>query len=433
MRLRGLVFERFVTFERAEVSLCDDSGAPLDVVLFVGERASGKSALLRGVSSLLAEAVGATEDWTLDDVRRGASGARCRAVFDDLVDGTRAIITLEKELRVASPAAASFRAMPPHAFQRWRSAIDNEAAPKAALSVASSDGGVALSGGGDDGEADPLFEWFVSLRGGPRWDVAVRALDRVLWPCRFDHVTSQGEIVFATPSGAASVDEQGDAVGSVVVMTLELLRLSTSREAEELVYVIDDIDAHLHPRWQSRIIGDLRRTFPRVQLIATTHSPWVVASVEPCQVFRLERELPNGVTNVMRVSDRIPRGERAANVMDVAFGAPDLAGPRWLRAPSLDVRREVMRSIEEGLARGAVVYGLPDAIHIKDVLDAFGESVLPSHEGGMGYVFFIDLEPGAPWGHACEYVFRTHDGKLSRKTATWPPAGLDRFVAFARG
>ena len=59
MRLRGLVFERFVTFERAEVSLCDDSGAPLDVVLFVGESASGKSALLRGMSSLLAEAVGA--------------------------------------------------------------------------------------------------------------------------------------------------------------------------------------------------------------------------------------------------------------------------------------------------------------------------------------------------------------------------------------
>jgi hypothetical protein len=433
MRLRGLVFERFVTFERAEVSLCDDSGAPLDVVLFVGDSASGKSALLRGVSSLLAEAVGAGEDLDVEDVRRGANDARCRAVFDDVVDGTRAIITLEKEIRVASSAPASFRGTPANAFDRWRTAIDNEAAPKVAFSVASSDG-EEDSDDEPDGSApsiDPLFEWFASLRGGWQWDAAVRALDRVLWPARFDHVTPDGDIVFATPSGTASVDELGDAVVSVVVMTLELLRLSTARPTEELVYVIDDIDAHLHPRWQSRIIGDLRRTFPRVQLIATTHSPWVVASVEPYQVFHLERL--GGATNVVRISDRIPRDERISNVMDVAFGAPDLAGPRWLHALSLNVRREVMRSIEEGLARGAVVYGLPDAIHIKDVRDAFGENVLASPDGVMGYVFFIDLEPGSPWGHACEYLFRTHDGKLSRKAAVWPPAGLDRFVPFARG
>src|SRR5262249_30108588 len=45
MRLRGVIFERFVSFDRAEVNLCDENGTPLDVVLFVGESATGKSAL----------------------------------------------------------------------------------------------------------------------------------------------------------------------------------------------------------------------------------------------------------------------------------------------------------------------------------------------------------------------------------------------------
>ena len=45
------------------------------------------------------------------------------------------------------------------------------------------------------------------------------------------------------------------------------------------VVLIDEIDLHLHPRWQARILDDLVRIFPNVQFITTTHSPVVVASV----------------------------------------------------------------------------------------------------------------------------------------------------------
>lgn len=47
------------------------------------------------------------------------------------------------------------------------------------------------------------------------------------------------------------------------------------------VVLIDEIDLHLHPAWQRRVIGDLRRAFPNLQFIATTHSPQVIASVRP--------------------------------------------------------------------------------------------------------------------------------------------------------
>ncbi|WP_133512774.1 AAA family ATPase [Candidatus Thiosymbion oneisti] len=45
------------------------------------------------------------------------------------------------------------------------------------------------------------------------------------------------------------------------------------------VILIDELDLHLHPRWQRRIIEDLRRTFPKIQFICTTHSPFLIQSL----------------------------------------------------------------------------------------------------------------------------------------------------------
>ena len=45
------------------------------------------------------------------------------------------------------------------------------------------------------------------------------------------------------------------------------------------VVLIDELDLHLHPKWQRRIIEDLRRTFPKIQFIATTHSPFLIQSL----------------------------------------------------------------------------------------------------------------------------------------------------------
>jgi predicted ATP-binding protein involved in virulence len=45
------------------------------------------------------------------------------------------------------------------------------------------------------------------------------------------------------------------------------------------VILIDELDLHLHPKWQRRIIEDLRRVFPNVQFICTTHSPFLIQSL----------------------------------------------------------------------------------------------------------------------------------------------------------
>ena len=47
------------------------------------------------------------------------------------------------------------------------------------------------------------------------------------------------------------------------------------------IVIIDEIDLHLHPAWQMRIVDDLKRTFPKIQFIATTHSPLIIQSLKP--------------------------------------------------------------------------------------------------------------------------------------------------------
>jgi hypothetical protein len=59
---------------------------------------------------------------------------------------------------------------------------------------------------------------------------------------------------------------------------------------EYALVLIDEIDAHMHPAWQQTIVPALSQLFPRVQFIATTHSPLIVAEMEGEQVLVLSRD-----------------------------------------------------------------------------------------------------------------------------------------------
>lgn len=49
---------------------------------------------------------------------------------------------------------------------------------------------------------------------------------------------------------------------------------------QQAVVLIDEIELHLHPKWQTELPGRLRRTFPNVQFILATHSPLVLSQVQ---------------------------------------------------------------------------------------------------------------------------------------------------------
>jgi ABC-type cobalamin/Fe3+-siderophores transport system ATPase subunit len=81
------------------------------------------------------------------------------------------------------------------------------------------------------------------------------------------------------------------------------------------VVMIDEIELHLHPKWQAEIVGALTRTFPNLQFIVTTHSPIVVAHA-PTESLRLLHDFKV-------VSAPAPTGGRDANsLLREVFDAP---------------------------------------------------------------------------------------------------------------
>src|SRR6185436_15180112 len=74
-----------------------------------------------------------------------------------------------------------------------------------------------------------------------------------------------------------------DLIGQVL---LEAKSDVSTTEMEGLV-LIDEIDLYLHPAWQASFVTALRRVFPRIQFVATTHSPIVLAEMAPHEIVRL--------------------------------------------------------------------------------------------------------------------------------------------------
>ena len=73
-----------------------------------------------------------------------------------------------------------------------------------------------------------------------------------------------------------------------------LLDDNTEWYEKPAILLIDEIENHLHPTWQRRVIPALLKYFPGLQIFATTHSPFVVAGLKAGQVHVLKRD-DNGV------------------------------------------------------------------------------------------------------------------------------------------
>jgi hypothetical protein len=54
------------------------------------------------------------------------------------------------------------------------------------------------------------------------------------------------------------------------------------------IVLIDELDLHLHPNWQRKIVNTLKTTFPKIQFFASTHSPFIIQSLQPGELVDLD-------------------------------------------------------------------------------------------------------------------------------------------------
>ncbi len=103
--------------------------------------------------------------------------------------------------------------------------------------------------------------------------------------------------------------------------------------AEPAVVLVDEIDLHLHPKWQRELIGFLTERFPNTQFIVTAHSPLIVQAASDANIALLKRE---GDHVVIENHPETIRGWRIDQVL-----TSDLFGLETARPP--DVEKLLLR------------------------------------------------------------------------------------------
>ncbi len=80
------------------------------------------------------------------------------------------------------------------------------------------------------------------------------------------------------------------------------------------VVLIDELDLHLHPNWQKSVVRDLKSAFPKLQFVATTHSPFIVQSLGADELVDLDN-LGKGKGSV---PNELPLNKIATSIMGVS-------------------------------------------------------------------------------------------------------------------
>ncbi len=155
-------------------------------------------------------------------------------------------------------------------------------------------------------------EWGVNNSGPERivhFDMGIVTTDNIL-----------GEPLYA---GALSSGTQGTLLW-IFALALHIARRYEMRDGWEkkpAILLIDEIENHLHPTWQRRVIPALLEHFPGLQIFATTHSPFVIAGLEAGQVHLLERDPDGRVTATTNTEDII--GWTADEILRTMMGVDE--------------------------------------------------------------------------------------------------------------
>lgn len=129
------------------------------------------------------------------------------------------------------------------------------------------------------------------------YEHVTRAVDMLFSPLKFSRIEANGNIIFVDDDSKEEIDigMLSDGFKSLFsIIGAMIMRLSLLGEKEgmpfymnEAIVLIDEIDCHIHPRWQRNIIPALKILFPNCQYIVSTHSPYILESVQEYEIKQI--------------------------------------------------------------------------------------------------------------------------------------------------
>lgn len=193
-------------------------------------------------------------------------------------------------------------------------------------------GGYKRPDGGGNARVGNLFDsflpltdaksWLLSLRDKP-FEYSARAIKQLLQHegegelKRRRGKQASVKLLFTSLGTSSTLEQLSDGYQSVVALAVDIMEVMLKHwdavEDSEGIVLIDEIDAHLHPRWRIEILELLRHVFPRVQFIVTTHDPLCLVGTLPKEVYILRRD--HQTKQVTIEQKDVPRGLTADQIL----------------------------------------------------------------------------------------------------------------------
>ena len=323
MFLRHLHLKNIRSIEQLDLSFVAANGVRSWTYL-LGENGTGKSSVLKAIALVLAgsesiyELVGNPDDW----IRLGADEARISVEFS----------TQDGESRHASlrfgPGTTTSQFLKENAqeLEQIDRAVFRSERNYFVVGYGVVRHALGPSGRGAVTETDSrrplrtravatLFNletalislggWAMDLeyrRGEGGLEAVRSALDKLLPDVHFQGIDRENRrLMFDTPDGVLPLGALSDGYQAMAAWCGDLLFQITETFQDHKdplkargLLLVDEIDLHLHPVWQRRLVSFIRETLPNVQVVVTTHSPLTIHQAGEGELFVLCRTEGHG-------------------------------------------------------------------------------------------------------------------------------------------
>ncbi len=309
MFLKHLSLHNIRCFAHAELDFDLPGGKNRKWTVLLGENGTGKSTVLKAIalamagSDALTELIGDTDSWIKEGADSGSitvqfetARGKGREVVLEFRRGERRSQFLRRAIENLEPLDAAFehttRSYLTVGYGASRRLSSGGVAPDAGERYSHPRARSMASLFDADAELNPLESWAIRLdysTSGEHLSVIREVLSDFLPDTTFSHIDKQNErLMFETPEGVMPLRQLSDGYQNVAAWVGDLLYQITHifgdynkpLEARGLL-IIDEVDLHLHPKWQRQLLDFLNDRLPKMQLVVTTHSVVTAQQSEP--------------------------------------------------------------------------------------------------------------------------------------------------------
>ena len=336
LRLRSLSMENIGPFDRAEIDFATgEDGAPA-VTILTGENGTGKTIVLDAIRGMFGPQFATLEReiWRKDvpfrihlEVEEDGRSA--------VVASVRTASTGQLAVDESTPRAlSSFRVLPsmlangqapcpPWVVHYWRSSLTTDSFKIQALQTPQHKAYLqgALEGHYKNSDTVALLTYFDYLRDSrdPRERKSGEALYEAATRIVSGGLLDGGELANVSRTDLMPMVRQagqeiplsnissGNAylIQRMIELLGKMFSVHVLRQTDPAdlcktpgLLLIDEAENHLHPRWQKRLLRTVLDVFPNLQIIATTHSPFIVSSIPGARVFVCRYERDEGACTI---------------------------------------------------------------------------------------------------------------------------------------